>query len=541
MSGHTEDENNVSNDKIILDTGSTTLANDNQNDECNCNGSSINSDNSALPSNTCEGDTVVNTSQEDKIEEIHQPTVVDTETAGAAATQEKDVSLPIIVNGTQEDVDCTPLSKSSSNDSMKNGTSTVLTESCTPTTSLYLDSSALSALNSPMSLSSSVSVGDLGRERRKATTAHNRHSRALSVTTSLSTCTDNVTSDGFSDTEEPQLCVNSFGEIVDKESLTLSEEQIKNMKKYVQKEAERSKKWVKMFARWDSYSKRYPEKIKARVRKGIPDRVRGKAWQLIIGSPELLQKNPGVYEKLVATGVTNYDDVIRRDLNRTLPQHVMFREADGAGQKSLYNVLKAFACYDETVGYCQGMGFIIAVCLTYMTEEETFWLIVKLMKDPRWSLGSVFQSGFGAVKQYFFVLEKLIHDHVPKLEKTLLKNEVDVSFFASEWFLTLFAYNFSFDKILRIWDIFFYEGWKIIFRIGLAMLKSHQNAMIDSPFESLMKHLKDEIYLGFTPGSLIKAALKINLYSKHMDRYMQLYKNQNSDTNRKGKKTIQKH
>lgn len=39
------------------------------------------------------------------------------------------------------------------------------------------------------------------------------------------------------------------------------------------------------------------------------------------------------------------------------------------GQTALFNTLKAYSVYDKRVGYCQGMGFIIALLLLYMTEE----------------------------------------------------------------------------------------------------------------------------------------------------------------------------
>ena len=36
--------------------------------------------------------------------------------------------------------------------------------------------------------------------------------------------------------------------------------------------------------------------------------------------------------------------------------------------------------YDREVGYVQGMGFITALLLLYMGEEDAFWLLVALMK-----------------------------------------------------------------------------------------------------------------------------------------------------------------
>ena len=36
--------------------------------------------------------------------------------------------------------------------------------------------------------------------------------------------------------------------------------------------------------------------------------------------------------------------------------------------------------YDKEVGYVQGMGFVAATALLYMGEEDTFWLLVALLK-----------------------------------------------------------------------------------------------------------------------------------------------------------------
>lgn len=49
---------------------------------------------------------------------------------------------------------------------------------------------------------------------------------------------------------------------------------------------------------WTHYVKRNPQVVKRRIRKGIPDCLRGLVWQLISGSRELLLMNPGVYEVL---------------------------------------------------------------------------------------------------------------------------------------------------------------------------------------------------------------------------------------------------
>lgn len=52
---------------------------------------------------------------------------------------------------------------------------------------------------------------------------------------------------------------------------------------------------------WKHYCKKKPLVVKRRIRKGIPDCLRGLVWQLVSGSRDLLLKNPGVYEVRLTT------------------------------------------------------------------------------------------------------------------------------------------------------------------------------------------------------------------------------------------------
>jgi len=65
------------------------------------------------------------------------------------------------------------------------------------------------------------------------------------------------------------------------------------------REEKRVTKWRKMIGTggsdWKHYVRRKPHVVKRRIRKGIPDCLRGLVWQLISGSRDLLLMNPGVY------------------------------------------------------------------------------------------------------------------------------------------------------------------------------------------------------------------------------------------------------
>ena len=48
-----------------------------------------------------------------------------------------------------------------------------------------------------------------------------------------------------------------------------------------------------------------------------------------------------------------YEEKILKDLARTFPMHPLFTERGGVGQQKMFNVLKAYAVHDPTLGYCQ--------------------------------------------------------------------------------------------------------------------------------------------------------------------------------------------
>ena len=43
--------------------------------------------------------------------------------------------------------------------------------------------------------------------------------------------------------------------------------------------------------------------------------------------------------------------------------------------------------------------------------------------------------------------------------------------FATSWFLTLFASSFPFDLVTRVFDVLWFEGWDVVYRVAIALLK----------------------------------------------------------------------
>ncbi|KAK3287638.1 hypothetical protein CYMTET_4862 [Cymbomonas tetramitiformis] len=293
-----------------------------------------------------------------------------------------------------------------------------------------------------------------------------------------------------------------------------------------QLEERRLQKWRKMIgsgaADWKAYHSSKPATVKRRVRKGIPDSLRGYVWQLISGSRELLLKNPGVYDQLVFESSEFESDIIR-DISRTFPSHIFFQQRHGPGQRSLYNVLKAYSVYDREVGYVQGMGFVAGLLLLYMGEEDAFWLLVALLKGAvHTPMEGLYRPGLPLVRQYLFQFERLLQETCPTLGAHFDKEMIDSSMYASQWFITVYSYSLQFDLVVRIWDIFMLEGMKVVFRVGISLMKYAEEELLQLPFEPLVSALRNIKELISDPEKMLKDSLALKI-SKRLEELRQSF------------------
>ena len=176
-------------------------------------------------------------------------------------------------------------------------------------------------------------------------------------------------------------------------------------------------------------------KMKHAIRLGLSDCHRQRAWTLITGVDILMPEKVGEYCRLVSEGFKANSSsnsgvvdntrlqalrgVIERDLHRTFPGHILFSNSShhknpcsisgancsdnpsrqncsqlvnsisasrevlssqdlsgSCGSDALRRILYAYSVYDPDVGYCQGMNFVAGMFLTFLPEEESFWMFV---------------------------------------------------------------------------------------------------------------------------------------------------------------------
>ncbi|XP_074869283.1 TBC1 domain family member 10A isoform X1 [Carettochelys insculpta] len=232
---------------------------------------------------------------------------------------------------------------------------------------------------------------------------------------------------------------------------------------------QRESKWLDMLNNWDKWMAKKHKKIQLRCRKGIPPALRGRAWQYLSGGKVKLEQNTGRFDELdLLPGDPKWLDVIERDLHRQFPFHEMFVSRGGHGQQDLFRVLKAYTLHRPEEGYCQAQAPIAAVLLMHMPAEQAFWCLVQICEKY---LPGYYSEKLEAIQLDGEILFSLLHRIAPVAHKHLSKQKIDPILYMTEWFMCAFSRTLPWSSVLRVWDMFFCEGVKILFRVGLVLLK----------------------------------------------------------------------
>ncbi|XP_030613878.1 TBC1 domain family member 4 isoform X2 [Archocentrus centrarchus] len=228
---------------------------------------------------------------------------------------------------------------------------------------------------------------------------------------------------------------------------------------------------------------------------GVPKNRRGEVWLLLSHQHRLRHRLPPRQQ----APDTPYHDLLKQltaqqhailvDLGRTFPTHQYFSAQLGAGQLSLYNLLKAYSLLDTEVGYCQGISFVAGVLLLHMSEEQAFDMLKFLMYDL--GIRRQYRPDMVSLQIQMYQLSRLLHDYHRELYNHFEEHEICPSLYAAPWFLTLFASQFPLSFVSRIFDFVFVEGTEVIFKVALCLLGSHEGEIVEcDSFESIVDYLK---------------------------------------------------
>lgn len=128
-----------------------------------------------------------------------------------------------------------------------------------------------------------------------------------------------------------------------------------------------------------------------------------------------------------------------------------------------------------------------------MPEQEAFSLLVRLMHH--YGLRDLFVQDMPGLHMHLYQFERLLEDFEPALYCHLHRRGISPHLYATQWFLTLFAYRFPLQLVLRIYDLILSEGLSAILRFGIALMQKNSSTLLGlSDMQQLTVYLKDKLF-----------------------------------------------
>ena len=139
-----------------------------------------------------------------------------------------------------------------------------------------------------------------------------------------------------------------------------------------------------------------------------------------------------------------------------------------------------------------------------MPEEEAFCLFVRLMNQ--YHLRDMFIQDMPGLHLHLYQFERLLEDYEPAVYCHLHRRGVNPQLYATQWFLTLFAYRFPLQLVLRIYDLILSEGLELaILKFGIVLMQKNASKLLEmKDMAVLTTYLKErlfDVYIDNSPSA----------------------------------------
>uniref|UniRef100_K3WPV8 Rab-GAP TBC domain-containing protein n=1 Tax=Globisporangium ultimum (strain ATCC 200006 / CBS 805.95 / DAOM BR144) TaxID=431595 RepID=K3WPV8_GLOUD len=228
------------------------------------------------------------------------------------------------------------------------------------------------------------------------------------------------------------------------------------------------------------------------ARGGIPRHWRERVYMNLSGAREK-QQNAGSqdYKSLVeqSEGVDSAPfRQIELDIDRTFG-HSGTKICTEEGRAVLRRILRAYSIRNPSIGYCQGLNFIVGFLTLAVEEEAAFWLLAVICEDL---YPGYYTPTMAETQTDMLVLKELIADELPALDAFTADVGLPLELLGSQWLLCLFTTTFPSETVFRIFDCIFAEGSRFVFAVIIAHLRRLESTLIRlEDFQAVLSAMKD--------------------------------------------------
>ncbi|XP_064151473.1 TBC1 domain family member 24 isoform X2 [Loxodonta africana] len=208
--------------------------------------------------------------------------------------------------------------------------------------------------------------------------------------------------------------------------------------------------------------------------------------------------------------------------NTQVPSYCLNARGEGAVRKILLCIANQF----PDISFCPALPAVVALLLHYSIDEaECFEKACRILacNDPGKKL---IDQSFLAFESSCMTFGDLVNKYCQAAHKLMVAVSEDVLQVYSDWQRWLFG-ELPLSYFARVFDVFLIEGYKVLYRVALAILKFFHKVRAGQPPESdnvrqdIRMFVKD-IAKTVSPEKLLEKAFAIRLFSRKEIQLLQM-------------------
>ncbi len=164
------------------------------------------------------------------------------------------------------------------------------------------------------------------------------------------------------------------------------------------------------------------------------------------------------------------ENQINLDIQRTFPDEKLCMEKSFLSK--LKNILICYSIRNTSIGYCQGMNFIVCRLLLIMdNEEQVFWIFIQIIEKI---LPIIYYSDLAGIIIETTIIDTFISFYLSNFYKYLTDNsfKLPLNNFIHKWMVSLFTQALSPEMAYTFLDFFFLDGEICLFKSSLFVMAS---------------------------------------------------------------------
>ena len=239
------------------------------------------------------------------------------------------------------------------------------------------------------------------------------------------------------------------------------------------------------------YNSKQISLIKELLISKLPTEKRRDFWFIASGAKREMLNNPGYYSSIIKNfpnGTQSPGEAsLKLDITRTFPYLDFYKKEEN--RKKLERILKAFVRRNATIGYSQGLNFIVGRLLMVLEDEEkTFWVFTQIIEDY---LPGDFFLLFAGVRKDMKIIEKLMKKELKFFDENI---NTCMSNLISRCFISLFSQTFPENVLYIIWDAFFIYGEEILYKTFIWIAYLHYDkSLVGRDIDEINKIILDKM------------------------------------------------